>query len=160
MRVAVLSFLQSLLLSRAVCGASSGAKRLGMAGGSASKRRALADLGNTFPHPLGQREGGKVSTGRRPLPPTPLTSSLFFAIQSCAPPQVGPFPLTSTIWSGGVAPTAQPVSLMQPREACLWGECSPPPPLCTRQPTPPPCRDGVPAPVPFPRGRGGVHCTC
>ena len=153
------------LLPHAVC--LTGAKRLGMAGGSASKRRALADLGN-IARPLGQRKTSNVSraptslstaASDAPLPVTSQSSSL--QIQDCAPPQVGPFPLASTIWSSGVSgvpPTAHAAALTQPRETCLWGELHPHPSM--QQPVShfPSCRYGVPlAPVPFPWGRGCVH---
>lgn len=64
---------------RAVYGDLSGAKRLVMAAGSASKRRALAELGSNIPlHPLGQRKGVDVSAD-----PTALPSLLMVPLASC-----------------------------------------------------------------------------
>ena len=132
----LLLLLQPRLLSTcAVCGDLSGAKRLVMAAGSASKRRALAELGNNIPlqHAVGQRKGVDVSAAASFCPTFARSSPSrsLPALQVCAPPQVaGPFPLTSTIWSTGGAFSAQPASLTEPREACLWGECTP-------HPTPP-----------------------
>ena len=149
-----------------VRGDSSGAKRLGVAGGSASKRRALADLGNV-PHPVGQHKSDKV----RKDPTSPFAaapdshSPSSPPMQVCAPPQVGPFPLTGTIWSSDVPPTFRPAALLQPREGPLWGELHPlspllaPSPLCAAPNlTPLPHRHGLPlVPVSLPWGRGRVH---
>lgn len=48
-----------------------------MAAGSASKRRALAELGNNIPlHPVGQRKGVNVSATDPTTPPSLLTVPL------------------------------------------------------------------------------------
>lgn len=110
-----------------------------------------------LPAPAGTARGRQSkykSTSSGP-PPHFQPFFFFFAIQSCAAPQVGPFPLTSTIWSGGVAPTAQPVSLMQPREACLWGECNPPAPSVHPPAHPTSLQGWSPCSCPLPPGQGG-----
>lgn len=108
-----------------------------------------------LPAPAGTARGRQSKYWSTSSAPHPTHFQPFFAIQSCAPPQVGPFPLTSTIWSGGVAPTVQPVSLMQPREACLWGECNPPA-LSVHPPAHPTSLQGwSPCSCPLPPGQGG-----